>query len=88
MSVRIGQTLDGTVSGVGDFGIYVEEKTSKCEGMIRLKNLGNDFYMYDAKSMTVKGEKTGKEFKIGDRIQIEVLSADLELRQIDYKLKN
>jgi exoribonuclease R len=38
--------------------------------------------------MTVKGEKTGKEFKIGDRIQIEVLSADLELRQIDYKLKN
>ncbi len=88
MSVRLGQVLDGTVSGVGDFGIYVEEKTSKCEGMIRLKNLGNDFYIYDAKSMIVKGEKTGKEFKIGDRIQIEVMSADLDLRQIDYKLKN
>ncbi len=86
MSYRIGQQFDGIVSGVSEWGIYVEEKTSKCEGMIRLRDLGDDFYNYDQKGGRVFGERTGIEWKIGTPVRIQVKSANLDLRVIDYTL--
>ena len=86
MSDRIGQTFEGTVSGVSKWGIYVEEKKSKCEGMIRLRDLGEDFYSYIENGNYIKGERNGGTFKIGDRVKLKVLQADLELKQIDYKI--
>lgn len=86
MSDRIGQEFVGVVSGVSKWGIFVEEKKSKCEGMIRLRDLGDDFYTYDEKNQRVFGERGGKEWKIGDLLQIKVKSADLETRQIDYQI--
>lgn len=86
MSYRIGQTFDGMVSGVSEWGIYVEEKKSKCEGMIRLRDLGNDFYTFDKKGGRVYGERTGIEWKIGTPVKIMVKNANLELRMIDYTL--
>ena len=65
MSYRIGEEFDGMVTGVSEWGIYVEEKKSKCEGMIRLRDLGTDFYNYDQKGGRVFGEREGKEWKIG-----------------------
>ncbi len=86
MSYRIGEQFDGMVSGVSEWGIYVEEKKSKCEGMIRLRDLGNDFYNFDQKGGRVFGERTGVEYKIGTPVKIQVKNANLELRVIDYSL--
>jgi ribonuclease R len=86
MSYRIGQEFDGMVSGVSEWGIYVEEKKSKCEGMIRLRDLGDDFYNFDQKGGRVFGERTGVEYKIGTPVKIRVKNANLELRMIDYIL--
>lgn len=86
MSYRIGQEFDGMVTGASEWGIYVEEKKSKCEGMIRLRDLGNDFYNYDQKGGRVFGERTGVEYKIGTPVKIKVKNANLDLRMIDYAL--
>jgi ribonuclease R len=86
MSYRVGQEFDGMVTGVSDWGIYVEEKKSKCEGMIRLRDLGDDFYNYDQKGGRVFGEGSGVEWKIGTPVKIKVKNANLEMRLIDYAL--
>ena len=86
MSYRIGEQFDGMVSGVSEWGIFVEEKKSKCEGMIRLRDLGDDFYNYDQKGGRVFGERTGVEYKIGTPVKIKVKNANLDLRVIDYTL--
>lgn len=86
MSYRVGQEFDGMVTGVSEWGIYVEEKKSKCEGMIRLRDLGDDFYNYDQKGGRVFGERTGVEYKIGTPVKIKVKNANLDLRVIDYTL--
>jgi ribonuclease R len=86
MSFRIGQTFDGTVSGVSQTGIFVEEKKSKCEGMIRLRDLGEDFFVYDQKNGRVFGERTGLEFKVGNPVRIKVKETNLDIRAIDYIL--
>ena len=86
MSYRVGQTFNGVVSGISQWGIYVEEKKSKSEGMIRLKDLGDDFYIYDEKKSRIFGENGGEQWRIGDRIKIKVKDTNMELRQIDYEL--
>ncbi len=86
MSYRVGQEFEGMVSGISEWGLYVEEKKSKCEGMIKLRDLGNDFYVYDAKNNRVFGERTGIEWKIGTPVKIKVKGANLDLRLIDYQL--
>ncbi len=86
MSYRVGQEFDGMVTGASEWGIYVEEKKSKCEGMIRLRDLGDDFYNYDQKGGRVFGERTGVEYKIGTPVKIKVKNANLEMRVIDYTL--
>ncbi len=86
MSYRIGQEFDGVVSGVSEWGIYVEEKKSKCEGMIKLRDLGDDFYIHDKTHGRVFGENSGIEWKIGTPVKIKVKEADLDFRTIDYVL--
>lgn len=84
MTFRIGQVFDGVITGVSEWGIYAEEKESKCEGMIRMKDLGDDFYELDEKHMRVIGKKTKKTFQIGDKVKIRVTNADLNKKVIDY----
>ncbi len=86
MQSRVGQTFAGTITGVTEWGIYVEEKETKCEGMIKLKDLGNDFFTLDEKNYTVRGDKTGATFRLGDSVTFKVVSADLEKRILDYTL--
>ena len=84
MSMRIGNVMTGVVSGVSEWGLYVEEETSKSEGFIRLRGLGDDFYVYNKLKGSIIGERTGEEFHIGDKLKIKVDNANLDLRQIDY----
>ncbi len=86
MSTRVGQSFEGTISGVTKWGIYVEEKETKSEGMIALRNLTDDYYIFDQKTYSIVGEKTKKKFTLGDSVKFKVLSADLEKRTLDFVL--
>ena len=84
MSERVGQIFEGVVTGLGKFGAFVAERESKSEGMIRLADLGQDFFSYIEEQNCIKGRNTGETFRIGDRLQILVKEASLEKRVIDY----
>ena len=81
---HIGESFDGTIMGVTEWGIYVEEKETKCEGMVKLRDLPDDFYTLDEKNYTLKGEKMGKKFTLGDSVRFKIVSADMERRILDY----
>jgi len=86
MSTRIGQIFTGTVTGVSTNGLFVEEKETKCEGMARLRDIGNDYYEYNDKEMAIIGRKSRKEFRIGDSVRFKVTNADIVKRLLDYAL--
>lgn len=84
MKERIGKQFTGTVTGVSKNGLYIAEVESKSEGMIRLMDLGPDFYAYDDKTQTIVGRGTKEVFRIGDKLPILVKDANLDKRMIDY----
>lgn len=84
MTERIGQEFNGIITGVTEWGIYVEEEETKCEGMVKLRDLNDDFYTLDPKKYTVTGSQKGKKYTLGDKVKIKVQSADLEKKVIDY----
>lgn len=86
MQNHIGEEFIGTITGVTDWGIYIEEKETKCEGMVSMRSMTDDFYSLDEKNYTIKGQKTGKKFTLGDEIKFKVLSADMDKRVLDYGL--
>ena len=86
MSERVGQMFDGIITGVSPNGVFVEEKETKCEGMVRLRDIGNDFFDYNQKELAIVGRKTKKTYRIGDRVRFKVTSVDLAKRMIDYAL--
>ncbi len=86
MSSRIGQTFAGTISGVTEWGIYVEENESRSEGMIKLRDLGNDFYEFNSKTYSITGKQSGAKFTLGDAIKFKVVGADLDKKILDYAL--
>jgi ribonuclease R len=86
MSDKIGQSFDGLISGVSKYGIFVEIKGNKCEGMIRLRDLDDDFYYLDEENYKVIGHRYGNEYKLADPIRIRVKHIDLRKKQLDYEL--
>ena len=86
MQDKVGNMYDGIISGVTDWGIYVEEVESKSEGMIRLSSLSDDFYSLNRRTYSMVGQKTGKKLSLGDKVKIKVLGANLENKTIDYAL--
>ncbi|MBX4197990.1 ribonuclease R [Candidatus Parcubacteria bacterium] len=86
MSERIGEEFDGIISGVTEWGLYIEEINTKCEGMVPIRELGNDYYIFNKKTYSIKGEKTKKEFRLGDKVRFRVVKADLDAKTLDYAL--
>ncbi|MGB4204673.1 MAG: ribonuclease R [Bacteroidales bacterium] len=86
MMDKIGQEFYGLVSGVSKWGIYVEIEENKCEGMISLKYLSDDFYYLDEDNYRVVGQRYGQEYKLGDRLKIRVRKVDLQKKQMDFVL--
>lgn len=78
--------FDGIVTGASKFGLFVAELHSRSEGMIRLSDLGDDFWEYRENTGTIQGKKSKKTYKIGDIIKINIKRVDLEKKLIDYKL--
>lgn len=85
MEKRIGQEYDGTVSGATNFGIFVELPSS-VEGLVRLADMGDDYYNYDEENFCVLGERTKKMYKIGDSVRIKVVNVDIDRKEIDFKI--
>ena len=86
MMDRIGQTFDGTITGVTQWGIYVEDKETKSEGMVSLRSMTDDYYMHIEKEYAIVGEKTKKRYSLGDSVRFKIISADLERKTLDYVL--
>lgn len=86
MSSRIGKTFRGIISGITEWGIYVEEAETKCEGLIRMRDLGDDFYIFDEKKIELVGKRSKKKYRLGDIVKIKVKGTDLERKTIDYLL--
>ena len=86
MTERIGQVFDGLVTGISPNGIFVEEKATRCEGMVRMREIGNDFFEYNEKELAIIGKRTRKEYRIGDAVKFKVIATDLPKRSIDYSL--
>jgi ribonuclease R len=86
MKNKIGQTFDGTITGVTEWGIYAEDSATRAEGMIKLPSLGDDYYVLDAKKYRIVGEKTKKVYTLGQKIKIKLINADLDRRTMDYEI--
>ncbi|MBP6883762.1 MAG: ribonuclease R [Candidatus Pacebacteria bacterium] len=86
MSTRIDKKFDGIISGITEWGMYVEEVETKCEGLVRVRDLSDDFYMFSEKKLELVGQKKKKVYRLGDRVKIKVKGVDLEKKTIDYVL--
>lgn len=86
MSERIGQEYEGTVSGVTEWGLYVEINENKCEGMIPMHCLDDDYYEFDEKNYCLVGRRHRHKYSLGDTVRIKVSRADLEKKQLDFDL--
>ena len=86
MGERMGQEFDGTISGVTEWGLYVEVNENKCEGMIPMRELDDDFYDFDEKAYCLTGRRYHKKYSLGDPVRIKVVRANLERKQLDFAL--
>lgn len=86
MSKRLGESFAGVISGITEWGMYVEELETKCEGLVRVRDMDDDFYVYNEKKLELVGQKKKKKYTLGDRVQIKVKNVDLERKTIDYVL--
>ena len=85
---NIGEEFNGIISGLTEWGMYVEIIANKCEGMIRLRDLNDDFYVLDEKNYCIIGQRRKKKYQLGDEVIIMVKKVDLGKRQIDFTLLN
>ena len=86
MSERMGEEFEGTISGVTEWGLYVEINENKCEGMIPMRELDDDYYDFDEKAYCLTGRRYHKKYSLGDPIRVKVARANLERKQLDFAL--
>ena len=87
MNERLGQVYDGVISGVTEWGLYVELNENKCEGMIPIRDLDDDYYEFDEKNYCLRGRRKNRTYSLGDPITIRVARANLEKKQLDFALE-
>lgn len=86
LSQHLGEDFDGVISGVMDKGIFVDLKDIHCEGMVRVSDLNDDYYVYDDKRHCLVGRNHGKKYQLGKEVRVKVVRTDVKARQIDLKL--
>lgn len=84
MQPFVGKEFDAIVSGVADWGIYVEEKETKADGLVRVKSLTNDYFVNDKKAYAMVGKRTGKKYSLGDPIRVKLIAADMATRTLEF----
>ncbi|MEX1189559.1 MAG: ribonuclease R [Bacteroidia bacterium] len=83
---RIGESFKGVISGVTEWGIFVELVENKCEGLIRLRDIEDDYYFFDEESFSIIGKQNKKRYRLGDDVVVQVKRADLVKKQLDFSL--
>jgi ribonuclease R len=83
---RIGQSFEGIISGLTSWGIYVELRENKCEGLIGLRELPGDVFRFDKERYAVVGQRTGRKFQLGDELEVTIKAVDMERRAVDFVL--
>lgn len=86
LSARVGQEFDAIISGVTDWGIYVEDKVTASEGLVRMKAIGSDFFEHRPKEYAVVGQRTQKKYALGDSVRVKLVATDLAARTADFEL--
>ncbi len=86
MSTRLGKVFDAVISGVTEWGIYVELTHSHCEGLVPMRLLDDDYYDFDEKNYTLLGRRYRRKFTLGDAVRVRAIHSDFERRQIDFEL--
>ncbi len=86
MQKHEGEVFSGVISGVTDFGIFVEIIDNKCEGMIRIKDIPGDYFIFDPDTYEVVGKRTGDAYRLGDEVEVRVKKADLIKRTLDFEM--
>lgn len=86
MQTHKNTTFSGVISGVTEWGIYVEIIDNKCEGMVRIKDLTKDYFTFDSENYALVGEKTKQRYQLGDQVLVKVKNADLIRRHLDFTI--
>ena len=86
MQDRIGQEYDGVISGVTEYGLYVELNENKCEGMVPLRDLDDDYYEFDEKQYCLWGRRSHRRYSLGDEVRVKIASANLDKKQLNFTL--
>ena len=84
MSDKVGQVFEGVISGVTEWGLYVELIENKCEGLVHIRNLDDDFYEFDEDNYCLNGRRNKKRFQLGDTLSVKISKANLEKKQLDF----
>lgn len=85
---KIGKVFDGLISGISKWGIYVELKDNKCEGLVRYNTFGDDIYYLDEENFRIIGQEKGKIYRLGDEVKVRIEAVDLIKKQMDFTLVN
>jgi ribonuclease R len=85
---HIGDEFEGVISGITNFGMFVELSNILAEGLVKLRDMDDDFYFYDEKNYALLGKRTGKKYRLGDKVSVRVIRIDEEKRGIDFLLLN
>jgi ribonuclease R len=86
MSDKVGETYRGLISGVTNFGVFVQIPELQVDGLVHVSQLGPDYFKFDAAGHQLVGERTGMAFRLADRLEVRVAQVDLEERRIDFEL--
>jgi ribonuclease R len=86
MSDKIGSIFDGVISGVAEFGIFVEIIENKCEGLVPMRDMNDDFYVFDEDNYCITGRNTKKKYQLGDAVKIEISRTNLVKKQLDFRI--
>ncbi len=80
------EVFEGVITGVTEWGIYVEIKSNKCEGMVRIRDIKSDYYIFDEKQFAIVGQSTKQIYQLGDEVVVKVKHTDLERKHLDFTL--
>ena len=83
---KIGETFEGVISGVTEWGLYIEISKNKCEGLVKVSSIKDDNYIFDKKKYTLIGYRTKVNYQLGQKVKIKIQRADLERKQMDFIL--
>ena len=86
MSDKIGEEYDGVITGVTNFGVFVQLADIQIDGLVHVTSLLNDYYHFEANEMSLVGERTGNRYGLGDKLRVRVARVDLESKRIDFRL--